>query len=245
MYSVNEAEDFVDIQFSSKFENVDRVINDTISFIKTFLPDPDENDFKLLLREIVNNSIEHGNKKDEQKNVGVVCEKLENYKYQITVIDEGDGFNLEDIDLKMPEDPAELRSRGLPLVNKIADSLVFNDEGNEISVTYSFKIEGDAKVTSNNNTQEIKIVPEKNITSVSADNLKKELNEVLTKNPEKVIFDFINVKELDSIGLSIIAVFGRMLKDKNSKAVIKIENARMEIIQLFLHTGLDKYFELF
>ena len=69
--------------------------------------------------------------------------------------------------------------------------------------------------------------------------------EILEKKPSVVILDFTNVKEFDSIGLSIIAIFGRMLKTQNKDAEIKIENAKMEIVQLFLHTGLDKYFILF
>lgn len=246
MYSVNENTDLIEIILSSEFHLVDRAINDVVTFIKTHVPDADKEDFRLVLREVINNAVEHGNQKDPSKNINVLCERLEDHFFKVTTRDEGEGFDANKINYEIPLSPDANRSRGFPLISKLSESLEFNEIGNEVIFYYRFPHESAVKVVNNyKGSKDITIIPENNITSSTSSNIKKQLIEILDQKPLKVTIDFKNVREFDSIGLSLIAIFGKKLKESNPNVEIVINNARIEIIQLFLHTGLDKYFELF
>jgi len=87
--------------------------------------------------EAVNNAVTHGNRSDPNKIVDVEI-AFEDNGINITVTDEGEGFNPKSIpDPTMPENIEELSGRGVFLMTKLADSIKFNEKGN--SVTMSFK----------------------------------------------------------------------------------------------------------
>lgn len=246
MYKINEDAESLEISISSEFHLVDRAISDTIAFLDNFCPDASKSDIKLLLREILNNAVEHGNKKDKKKSIDLSCQKIEDNYFRFTVQDEGKGYDTDKIDYEMTGSPEEERSRGLPLISSLSEKIQFNDTGNEIIVHYRFPVKKMARIIEKESDQDdITIIPEENITSSTSSVFKEQLLKILEKKPSKVNLDFNKVKEFDSIGLSLIAIFGKKLKEENPDAIISIKNAKIEIIQLFLHTGLDRFFELF
>lgn len=86
--------------------------------------------------EAVNNSIVHGNKSDESKMVTVEYEYNEkNITFVIT--DQGSGFNYHSVpDPTLPENIEKEKGRGIFLMNNLADEVIYNDSGNQVSLKY-------------------------------------------------------------------------------------------------------------
>jgi serine/threonine-protein kinase RsbW len=126
------------LKIESKMSNL-RIIENAIDEITGSIGISQDNYGKVMVAalEAVNNAITHGNKADPDKFVEVEIE-FENDEIKITVTDQGEGFHPENIpDPTLPENIEELSGRGVFLMKKLADSILFNDTGN--SVTMSFK----------------------------------------------------------------------------------------------------------
>ena len=93
---------------------------------------------KILIAtlEAVNNAIIHGNKTDVTKHVNVDF-ALNDNKLNITVTDEGAGFNPYGVpDPTSPENIESLHGRGVYLMNSLADRIEFNTSGNQVTMTF-------------------------------------------------------------------------------------------------------------
>jgi serine/threonine-protein kinase RsbW len=126
------------LKIESKMSNL-RVIENAIDEMTGAIGINQDNYGKILVAtlEAVNNAITHGNKSNTQKLVDVEIEFDKN-EIKITVTDEGPGFDPKKIpDPTMPENIEALSGRGVFLMTKLADSIVFNEKGN--SVTMNFK----------------------------------------------------------------------------------------------------------
>lgn len=79
----------------------------------------------LVLRELIGNAIEHGNRNDPRR--GVVCRvtRISPQSVELSVTDEGQGFTAEDVDLQILDSPSDSSRGGLRLVNALSDSLRF------------------------------------------------------------------------------------------------------------------------
>lgn len=62
---------------------------------------------------------------------------MKNGAFQITVEDEGIGFDYKRIDMELPRDPRHTRSRGYALIKALTEQIHFNDRGNRVSVVVS------------------------------------------------------------------------------------------------------------
>lgn len=98
-------------------------------FLKLDL-EQDSHTLILLLREALNNAVIHGSNLDNT--MSVTCEvSINNSQIEITVKDEGDGFNWKDqINACIP--PSSTSGRGLCIYKMYADSFSFNEKGNEV-----------------------------------------------------------------------------------------------------------------
>jgi serine/threonine-protein kinase RsbW len=100
----------------------------------------------LSLMEAVDNAINHGNRNNVEKAVSIRLD-VDPGILKFTVKDEGDGFNNRDI--PDPTDPLANGTvkigRGLFIIKRMSDEVVFNNKGNEI--TMIFKISGISEKT--------------------------------------------------------------------------------------------------
>ena len=86
--------------------------------------------------EAVNNAIIHGNKTDVSKEVNVGF-SFKNTNLAITVMDEGSGFNPTIIpDPTSPSNIENLHGRGVYLMKNLADTIEFNPDGNQVTMTF-------------------------------------------------------------------------------------------------------------
>jgi serine/threonine-protein kinase RsbW len=126
------------LKIESEISNL-RIVEKAIDEISTELGVKEDNYGKIMVStmEAVNNAIVHGNKADIKKFVEIKF-LYKNKELIVSVEDEGPGFKPKEIpDPTKPENIENLHGRGVFLMSKLADSIVFNKKGNR--VTMSFK----------------------------------------------------------------------------------------------------------
>jgi serine/threonine-protein kinase RsbW len=91
----------------------------------------------IALNEAVTNAIKHGNKYDPEKKVRLTIEKKDERYICFTVKDEGEGFNPSVLpDPTDPEHLAEPSGRGVFLINKLADTVKFSENGSIVEMCF-------------------------------------------------------------------------------------------------------------
>ncbi|NGP89347.1 ATP-binding protein [Fodinibius halophilus] len=122
---------------SSSFDQMERVppfVEELRSWAN--LSDDDFNRIMLTLSEAVNNAIVHGNDQDPSKNAYITV-SLDNRTLSISVRDEGNGFNPDEIpDPLKEENLLNEGGRGIYLMEQYADDIQFADHGRQVTVTF-------------------------------------------------------------------------------------------------------------
>ncbi|MHC1730970.1 MAG: ATP-binding protein [Bacteroidales bacterium] len=117
-----------------------RVVETLVDTLSKKLGISDEVYGKILIStvEAVNNAILHGNKGNAEKLVKVDFLADGNW-FEVSVTDQGDGFKYDS--LPDPTDPANienLHGRGVFIMRSLADALVFNDTGNQVTMRFKY-----------------------------------------------------------------------------------------------------------
>jgi serine/threonine-protein kinase RsbW len=91
----------------------------------------------IAVTEAVNNAIIHGNALEESKEVRLeFYETVEGFGFRIC--DQGQGFDHSHLpDPTAPENIEKENGRGIFLMRNLADEVLFNDQGNEVSVFFN------------------------------------------------------------------------------------------------------------
>ncbi len=87
----------------------------------------------VVLRELLLNAITHGNLNDPSKHVTCDLSGSSDDMLAICVTDEGKGFNPALFDMTLPDDPREIRKRGLIIVNALSEKIEFGAYGSQIT----------------------------------------------------------------------------------------------------------------
>lgn len=175
MFEVNENTDNIQFSFDSKIIYVNRVIEESHIFFHQLDIDTSElSNLNLVLRELVNNAVEHGNKSNEEKTVACTVTHLGNKRFKIDVEDQGDGFQHNMIDWEIPLDPRQTRNRGFALINTFSDQIKFNDKGNRVTVFMNLSRDIDFQVDRRDNLTII--TPGGNITAAEEKNFAHSSN---------------------------------------------------------------------
>lgn len=91
----------------------------------------------LAVVEAANNSIVHGNKMDETKNVTIEYQISDKY-LEFLIKDEGSGFDYTSIpDPTLPENLEKTHGRGLFLIENLADEVKYENEGSSIRLFFN------------------------------------------------------------------------------------------------------------
>jgi anti-sigma regulatory factor (Ser/Thr protein kinase) len=83
----------------------------------------------IVVRELVENAIVHGSGSDASKMVRLSM-RYAGGLFEVEVDDEGEGFEYESLDLRLPDDPFSLARRGLIIVHELSEELTFMGRGN-------------------------------------------------------------------------------------------------------------------
>jgi serine phosphatase RsbU (regulator of sigma subunit)/anti-sigma regulatory factor (Ser/Thr protein kinase) len=88
--------------------------------------------YKICIFEMLTNAVVHGNQNDASKKV-VVFYKITPISASMSVIDEGNGFDFENVpDPLSPENRMKDHGRGIFLMRHYFDEVIFNSKGNRV-----------------------------------------------------------------------------------------------------------------
>jgi serine/threonine-protein kinase RsbW len=128
------------LKISSKIENLRKVekLVDDLSTEFSISADVYGN-ILIAALEAANNAILHGNKLDENKNVTILFKKEDN-KLVIVIEDEGIGFDYKNVpDPTAPENIENVNGRGIFLMEKLSDKIVFARNGACVTLEFNLK----------------------------------------------------------------------------------------------------------
>lgn len=133
------AEVIMKLEIASSLENlieVEKVIDEIST--KLQLDSDVYANILVGVTEAVKNAMIHGNKLIATNNVTIDYENTDKF-ITFTVGDTGNGFDYFSIpDPTLPENLEKEEGRGIFLMNCLADEVVFNDKGNEVSLKFHF-----------------------------------------------------------------------------------------------------------
>ncbi len=90
---------------------------------------------KLALEEALVNACKHGNKMDPAKQV-IVSYRITDQRADVKIEDQGEGFNPAELpDPTMEENLEMTHGRGILLMRAYMSSVVFNPQGNKVTLT--------------------------------------------------------------------------------------------------------------
>jgi anti-anti-sigma factor len=84
--------------------------------------------------------------------------------------------------------------------------------------------------------------PGKDVVAAKAESLKKKLHKIIEQGITELTLDFVNVKSVDPVGLSVIAATHNAMNNNEGKLLLK--NVPDEINTLFDELGLSKHLEI-
>jgi len=118
----------------SKVAAVSLFADQLMRFILKFRSaDGSEIDIEMALREALANAVIHGNGENSYKRVYVDCRCYMDGEVSITVRDEGQGFNSEEVaNPTAPENLLFTHGRGIYLMKRLMDEVTFEDGGSVV-----------------------------------------------------------------------------------------------------------------
>jgi serine/threonine-protein kinase RsbW len=126
--TISQQENKLTLYFSSSFEGVDRAVKEALAFLKPKELKVDPFAIHLVLREGLTNAVEHGNQNNPARPVYCGVE-VDTAYLAITIEDEGEGFNWQQVMNKEPEENSPC-GRGLLLMQAYQFTVSYNEKGN-------------------------------------------------------------------------------------------------------------------
>ena len=200
------------------------------------------------MRELFNNSVEHGNKMDESKFVKYRI-KLTKTVFELSVSDGGNGFHLDTIIEKERNDSImRQRNRGLIALMDIGFLLETQNACINVSLELNKSMmmeEGEDSI------MEIKIengvahcLVKKNLITPNikdlVETMQKGLNEETAFNT--VVIDFTVSNSIDSMGITFLVGVYKTYKEKGM--TVELKGVTPAMLNLFKIMRLDKIFEI-
>ncbi len=236
MYKVDKDNNYISFRVSSDLTHVDKVVEESLEFLGSKNINS-YHDFTTVLKELLSNSIKHGNKNDKRKTVVCKIEEIENQQFRIDVADKGNGFEYSKLDFS-----SEHKESGLPLVNAIAEEISFNENGNQVTVIISSNNETEFDIVNSNGGLEI--IPAGNITTSNADSFRSALLKLLESGNATISFNFTNVEDVAAIPLNLIITFGKLFSKEFPDIKINAYNVSSDINNLLTLTKINKFYNI-
>jgi anti-sigma regulatory factor (Ser/Thr protein kinase) len=125
------------VELATDLSRVGEVVDTVCACCFATVPPTPRTQFRLctVVAEAVANAMVYGNGSDPARRVIIEVE-LDDDQMVIAVSDEGDGFDHNTVPLPIGDESRDAtRGRGLFMIHRLADHVVFNDRGNTIWMT--------------------------------------------------------------------------------------------------------------
>ncbi len=240
MFSIKENKKNLKFEFSSSMSQVDRVIEGCRDFWETH-EIKSATGVEHVLRELLINAIEHGNREDSSKKVFLTLDLLKNQRIKVTVNDEGEGFDPANVSIDPPKDTEQKRNRGYGIINSFADEIVFGKQGNPVTVYVSIPRETEMEIKIKG--KEAFLIVSSDISAAIADQFRLKLISLFDAEIQLLTLDFLKVENIDSISLSVLICFAKEWNEKHPEKG-KIVNMNKELQNLFYMTKMNELFDI-
>lgn len=134
----------IEKNLKSSLENVKKAVSEILEFLDSNIINLSKEDFldlKLVLNELIINSVIHGNNNDISKTVKIYIEVSSENIIKATISDEGKGYNYNEYLIKEQKQLSfDENGRGIALVSALIDTITFNDIGNTVKFTKKVSI---------------------------------------------------------------------------------------------------------
>ena len=121
------------VHFASRVELINRVEEETRSFLKAHGLEEKTFPICLAMREGLLNAVQHGNRHDPSKTVKYTLQFSDGI-LTLEVEDEGEGFDWRSIKHVCPSGKSE-HGRGIFIIRQNVSSYQYNDQGNKLLMT--------------------------------------------------------------------------------------------------------------
>jgi anti-anti-sigma factor len=239
MFAVNEESDHLEIRLSSRLDLVDRVVGQAGLYLPQLATEAGFG-FKLIVRELMINAIEHGNKSNPDKLVRVEIRPLEGDRVKVIVEDQGEGFDWATIDFVMKDADETVRERGLALVNRYADALEWENGGRAALAWYSVPLGTRASFVQEGDLGRVTV--QGAISASNIEELRTCLLDALQCQCADYLFDFTGVPDMDSIGLSLLLGLGKLAAMERAGKPIRVVGASDDLRALLTFARADKFY---
>lgn len=129
-YIASQQSQKLKLDFASSFYYVDRAVEEILNFIQDYQIKVKKFELNLIVREVLNNAVEHGNQHEFCRRVR--CQMwVEHDALHIKVEDEGEGFDWRH-DQRSDLDTMQDGGKGLLLIQTFGFDVSRNDKGNVI-----------------------------------------------------------------------------------------------------------------
>ena len=240
MFSIKENKKNMKFEFSSSMSQVDRVIEGCRDFWETH-EIKSATGVEYVLRELLINAIEHGNREDSSKKVFLTLDLLKNQRIKVTVNDEGEGFDPANVNIDPPKDTKQKRNRSYGIINSFADEIVFGKQGNPVTVYVSIPRETEMEITIKGKEAFLNVSSD--ISASIADQFRLKLISLFDAEIQLLTLDFLKVENIDSISLSVLICFAKEWNEKHPEKG-KIVNMNKELQNLFYMTKMNDLFDI-
>jgi len=225
--------------FSSTYPQMERAICLSRGFISPEDLQASDNAI-LVLRELLVNAIEHGNQANDTLCVNLHIEKINDDCFRFSVQDQGEGFK-PDLNkaVIMPNSGAE-RSRGLAIVHSLCDEVLILPDQSMVQVCITLQRTIPILVCKNENQWIIE--PRGDLSAANSEEFSKVLSEWIESNASACILKLTDVRTMDSISLSALLAFARVLRgDLNNKQAY-LQDVQPGLQNLFKLTQIHRLF---
>ena len=174
------------------------------------------------------------------RTIRVSLENVGPSMYAVSVKDEGTGVSSEDLVPREELKPGQSRSRGLALVNSLADLLETDGAGTikawfTISRVTQFQVERTGASWT--------IRPSGDISATVTDTFRMSLVDWFESGCQNLVLDLEHVEGIDSIGLSVLVSLSHMEGVRESRRTVRLVHLKPSLERLFRLTRLHVIFK--
>jgi len=132
-FTIKNSNNTLTLDISSYFKNIDRAIEKVLNYYKKQSITIDCFEVNIVLRELLTNSMRHGNRSDPSKKVRIKL-NYDKGNLQFVVKDEGKGFNPNEEIIKK-SDVLTPHGMGLSIISSLGYNMKFNEEDKNLYVS--------------------------------------------------------------------------------------------------------------
>lgn len=240
MYKLSADDNSVSIKFASMLSSIDRAVEDTVTMIPS-LKEYDTGLFIQVIRELLLNAIEHGNKNIAEKKISYDVEMISPGRYTISVEDEGHTLKPEHLEITSEMIADSPRKKGLVIIHNCCDNISLDESTGAIKavITLPKKLVWEV----NRSDGLFEVIPSRDISAATLITLKQYLREWIDSTIPVCELNLKSVTSLDSISLSLLISFSKDIQSRTGKELV-ISNVNAELMMVFNLTQMKRLYSI-